>query len=42
VLGISVHTCHAYIKSPHVKLGVRTQLEAVFGAEILGLINTPV
>jgi DNA-binding NarL/FixJ family response regulator len=41
VLGISLETCRGYVKSLHVKLGVRSQLEAVIRAQELGLLGTP-
>jgi DNA-binding NarL/FixJ family response regulator len=41
VLGISLETCRGYVKSLHVKLGVRSQLEAVIRAQELGLLATP-
>jgi DNA-binding NarL/FixJ family response regulator len=39
VLGITQETCRGYIKSLHVKLGVRSQLEAVVKAQHLGLLG---
>jgi DNA-binding NarL/FixJ family response regulator len=41
VLGISLETCRGYVKSLHVKLGVRSQLEAVIRAQELGLLASP-
>jgi DNA-binding NarL/FixJ family response regulator len=41
VLGISLETCRGYVKSLHVKLGVRSQLEAVIRAQELGLLSSP-
>ncbi|MFJ2114452.1 MULTISPECIES: response regulator [unclassified Streptomyces] len=38
LLGISVNTCRGYVKAIHLKLGVRSQLEAVVKAQRLGLI----
>jgi DNA-binding NarL/FixJ family response regulator len=38
VLGITLETCRGYVKSLHVKLGVRSQLEAVVKAQQLGLL----
>jgi DNA-binding NarL/FixJ family response regulator len=38
-LGISVNTCRGYVKSIHLKLGVRSQLEAVVKAQRLGIIG---
>jgi DNA-binding NarL/FixJ family response regulator len=40
VLGITVETCRGYVKSLHVKLGARSQLEAVVKAQQLGLLAT--
>jgi DNA-binding NarL/FixJ family response regulator len=39
MLGISVNTCRGYVKSIHLKLGVRSQLEAVVKAQRLGIIG---
>ena len=39
VLGITQETCRGYIKSLHVKLGARSQLEAVVKAQQLGLLG---
>ncbi|MGY1692294.1 response regulator transcription factor [Geodermatophilus sp. SYSU D01105] len=39
VLGITLETCRGYVKSLHVKLGVRSQLEAVVKAQQLGLLS---
>jgi DNA-binding NarL/FixJ family response regulator len=39
VLGITQETCRGYVKSLHVKLGVRSQLEAVVKAQQLGLLG---
>ncbi|MGY1644380.1 response regulator transcription factor [Geodermatophilus sp. SYSU D00703] len=39
VLGITLETCRGYVKSLHVKLGVRSQLEAVVKAQQLGLLG---
>ncbi|RFU22994.1 response regulator transcription factor [Geodermatophilus marinus] len=41
VLGITLETCRGYVKSLHVKLGVRSQLEAVVKAQQLGLLGSP-
>jgi DNA-binding NarL/FixJ family response regulator len=41
VLGISLHTCRGYVKSLHMKLDVRSQLEAVVRGQQLGLIEPP-
>jgi DNA-binding NarL/FixJ family response regulator len=41
VLGITLDTCRGYLKSLHVKLGVRSQLEAVIKAQQLGLTGPP-
>jgi len=41
VLGIMQETCRGYVKSLHVKLGARSQLEAVVRAQRLGLIGPP-
>jgi DNA-binding NarL/FixJ family response regulator len=38
-LNISLHTCRGYVKAVHLKLGVRSQLEAVVKAHRLGLIT---
>lgn len=38
LLRISVNTCRGYVKAIHLKLGVRSQLEAVVTAQRLGLI----
>ncbi len=38
-LNISVNTCRGYVKNVHLKLGVRSQLEAVLKAHKLGLIS---
>jgi DNA-binding NarL/FixJ family response regulator len=38
LLGISVNTCRGYVKSIHLKLGVRSQLEAVVKAQRLGVM----
>jgi|tagenome__1003787_1003787.scaffolds.fasta_scaffold20529530_1 DNA-binding NarL/FixJ family response regulator len=38
VLGITVDTCRGYVKSLHVKLEARSQLEAVVKAQQLGLL----
>jgi DNA-binding NarL/FixJ family response regulator len=38
MLGISVNTCRGYVKSIHLKLGVRSQLEAVVKAQRLGMM----
>ncbi|MGV9255373.1 response regulator [Streptomyces sp. NPDC003697] len=40
LLGISVNTCRGYVKAIHLKLGVRSQLEAVVKAQRLGLVET--
>lgn len=40
-LGVTLHTCRGYIKTLHIKLGVRTQLEAVIKAQALGIIGAP-
>ena len=39
VLGITQETCRGYVKSLHVKLGARSQLEAVVKAQHLGLLG---
>ncbi|MFJ9587200.1 response regulator [Streptomyces acidicola] len=39
LLGISVNTCRGYVKAIHLKLGVRSQLEAVVKAQRLGIIT---
>jgi DNA-binding NarL/FixJ family response regulator len=39
VLGITQETCRGYVKSLHVKLGARSQLEAVVKAQELGLLG---
>jgi DNA-binding NarL/FixJ family response regulator len=39
ILGITLETCRGYVKSLHVKLGVRSQLEAVVTAQQLGLLG---
>ena len=39
VLGITQETCRGYVKSLHVKLGARSQLEAVVKAQQLGLLG---
>jgi DNA-binding NarL/FixJ family response regulator len=39
VLGITLETGRGYVKSLHVKLGVRSQLEAVVKAQQLGLLS---
>jgi DNA-binding NarL/FixJ family response regulator len=41
VLGIMQETCRGYVKSLHVKLGARSQLEAVVRAQRLGLLGLP-
>jgi DNA-binding NarL/FixJ family response regulator len=41
VLGIMQETCRGYVKSLHVKLGARSQLEAVVRAQQLGLAGRP-
>ena len=41
VLGISLETCRGYVKSLHVKLDARSQLEAVVRAQRLGLLIGP-
>jgi DNA-binding NarL/FixJ family response regulator len=41
VLGIMQETCRSYVKSLHVKLGARSQLEAVVRAQRLGLLGRP-
>jgi DNA-binding NarL/FixJ family response regulator len=41
VLGIMQETCRGYVKSLHVKLGARSQLEAVVRAQRLGLLTPP-
>jgi DNA-binding NarL/FixJ family response regulator len=41
VLGIMQETCRGYVKSLHVKLGARSQLEAVVRAQRLGLVGRP-
>lgn len=41
VLGIMQETCRGYVKSLHVKLGARSQLEAVVRAQRLGLLAGP-
>ena len=41
VLGIMQETCRGYVKSLHVKLGARSQLEAVVRAQRLGLLGPP-
>ncbi|MGY1638129.1 response regulator [Geodermatophilus sp. SYSU D00742] len=38
VLGVTLETCRGYVKALHVKLGVRSQLEAVVKAQQLGLL----
>jgi DNA-binding NarL/FixJ family response regulator len=40
VLGITQETCRGYVKALHVKLGARSQLEAVVKAQRLGLLDT--
>lgn len=40
VLGITSETCRGYVKSLHVKLGARSQLEAVVKAQQLGLLTS--
>src|SRR5206468_10971222 len=40
VLGITPETCRGYVKTLHVKLGVRSQLEAVIKAQQLRLLST--
>ncbi|MER5599949.1 response regulator transcription factor [Streptomyces sp. NPDC002265] len=39
LLGISINTCRGYVKSIHLKLGVRSQLQAVVKAQQLGLVE---
>jgi DNA-binding NarL/FixJ family response regulator len=39
VLGITQETCRGYVKSLHVKLGARSQLEAVVKAQQVGLLG---
>jgi DNA-binding NarL/FixJ family response regulator len=39
VLGITQETCRGYVKSLHIKLGARSQLEAVVKAQQLGLLG---
>ena len=39
VLSITQETCRGYVKSLHVKLGARSQLEAVVKAQHLGLLG---
>jgi DNA-binding NarL/FixJ family response regulator len=39
VLGITQETCRGYVKSLHVKLGARSQLEAVVKAQQFGLLG---
>jgi DNA-binding NarL/FixJ family response regulator len=39
VLGITQETCRGYVKSLHVKLGARSQLEAVVKAQQLGMLG---
>jgi DNA-binding NarL/FixJ family response regulator len=39
VLNITQETCRGYVKSLHVKLGARSQLEAVVKAQHLGLLG---
>jgi DNA-binding NarL/FixJ family response regulator len=39
LLGITLNTCRHYVKSIHLKLGVRSQLEAVVTAQRLGIID---
>lgn len=39
VLGITPDTCRGYVKSLHVKLGARSQLEAVVKAQQVGLLG---
>jgi DNA-binding NarL/FixJ family response regulator len=39
VLGITQETCRGYVKCLHVKLGARSQLEAVLRAQRLGLLG---
>jgi DNA-binding NarL/FixJ family response regulator len=39
VLSITQETCRGYVKSLHVKLGARSQLEAVVKAQQLGLLG---
>lgn len=39
VLGITQETCRGYVKSLHVKLDARSQLEAVVKAQQLGLLG---
>jgi DNA-binding NarL/FixJ family response regulator len=39
VLGITLETCRGYVKSLHVKLDARSQLEAVVKAQQLGLVG---
>jgi len=38
VLGITLDTCRGYVKAVFVKLGVRSQLEAVLKGQQLGLL----
>jgi DNA-binding NarL/FixJ family response regulator len=38
-LGITLNTCRHYVKSIHLKLGARSQLEAVVTAQRLGIID---
>jgi ATP/maltotriose-dependent transcriptional regulator MalT len=39
-MGISVHTCHGYIKALYAKLGVNSRIAAVNRARQLHLIDT--
>lgn len=39
LMNITLNTCRHYVKSIHVKLGVRSQLEAVVTAQRLGIID---
>jgi DNA-binding NarL/FixJ family response regulator len=39
IFGITQETCRGYVKSLHVKLGARSQLEAVVKAQQLGLLG---
>jgi DNA-binding NarL/FixJ family response regulator len=39
ILGIRLNTCRGYVKAIHLKLGVRSQLEAVVKAQRLGIIE---
>jgi DNA-binding NarL/FixJ family response regulator len=39
IFGITQETCRGYVKSLHVKLGARSQLEAVVQAQHLGLLG---